>query len=219
MRPAVFILALCTMPAFAAIPFVGTCDQYFGEHSEPFTVFDPDGQSGFPSTDGKFAAFIHHAGPGTDCGRPGPPAGCHRYYVVEYADCDTATCPIASFGGGANLTFTHDPTGAFDRATGILRACVGCVTSVRLSCWHAPASDPVPCACPGVLPVEQSYGSRAREVVELVAQRATTSPAIIGMAAVAVLGLVAVAALHGRAARVPPNHESVTARRSEVGLL
>ena len=131
----------------------GPCTDYFGSDVDSssttgtlWTVADVDVHAGFPFGN---ETFIHHAGPHSVCYAPGPPAGCHRYYVAQYdaATCDAA-CPLVN-GKAAALAGTLDTTGAFDRAAGVLKGCFDCVLSVKVSCWGAPADAPVACACPG----------------------------------------------------------------------
>ena len=136
-------LLLCLAGASAK----GPCTDYFGPvdvGTNMTTVADTDVTEGFP-----FASktFIHHTGPGSVCLSPGPPQGCHRYYVATYSGC-TAGCPLAD-GTAKDLAGNIDTNGVFDRANGILQGCASCVKDVQLKCFGAPASDPVPCACPG----------------------------------------------------------------------
>lgn len=80
---------------------------------------------------------------------PGPPEGCHRYIVVEYAIASCpASCPLVD-GSAKSLAGRKDPDENFDRANGVLKACKACAVGAKLACWHAPASEPVKCACPG----------------------------------------------------------------------
>mmetsp|Transcript_56537 Transcript_56537/g.93434 ORF Transcript_56537/g.93434 Transcript_56537/m.93434 type:complete len:151 (-) Transcript_56537:238-690(-) len=125
----------------------GPCADYFDiqENGANFTtVVDPDITEGLMST--MFRTFIHHSGPGSKCLSPGPPSGCHRYYVVHYANC-AASCPLTD-GSAAGLAGSVD-VDRFDRGNGMLKACASCVTSVSIACYGAPASAPVKCACPG----------------------------------------------------------------------
>jgi hypothetical protein len=132
----------------------GPCTDYFGSSVDStgtsgtlWTVVDVDVHDGFPF--GK-ETFVHHAGPHSRCIPPGPPAGCHRYYVAQYDSqrCDPVSCPLAN-GNAAALAGTLDTAGAFDRAAGVLKGCFACVKSVEVSCWGAPTDAPVACACPG----------------------------------------------------------------------
>lgn len=126
----------------------GPCTDYFdiedgqGNYT---TVVDPDITAGLMST--MFKTFIHHSGPGSACKSPGPPSGCHRYYVVKYTNC-SAGCPLTD-GSAQGLAGNIDDTDAFDRANGMLKACAACATSVNIECYGAPADEPVKCACPG----------------------------------------------------------------------
>lgn len=123
------------------------CEHYFGPvdvGGNITTVVDPDVTEGFPFS---FKTFVHHAGPTSECHAPGPPAGCHRYYVVTYRKC-SQPCPLAD-GSAARLVGTIDTAELFDRANGILKACAACAVSASITCWHAPAADPVRCVCPG----------------------------------------------------------------------
>ena len=96
-----------------------------------------------------FATFIHHSGPGSQCISPGPPSGCHRYYVVHYASSKCyATCPLIN-GKAASLAGNVDSDGVFDRANGMLKACGSCAEKVTIACYKSPATDPIKCACPG----------------------------------------------------------------------
>ena len=127
----------------------GPCEDYFGpvdQHGLATTVLDPDVKLGFPYGT---LSKVHHAGPGTICAPPGPPNGCHRYYVANYApkQCPSA-CPLVD-GSAKELAGQLDTSNAFDRATGILSSCAACVESVKMVCWGAPADEPVKCACPG----------------------------------------------------------------------
>ena len=132
----------------------GPCTEFFGADVDSnsttgtlWTVADVDVHAGFPFGN---ETFIHHAGPHSVCYAPGPPAGYHRYYVAQYdaGKCDARDCPLVN-GKAAALAGTLDTTGAFDRAAGVLKGCFGCVKSVKVSCWGAPAGAPVACACPG----------------------------------------------------------------------
>lgn len=131
----------------------GPCTDYFGKDVNSnetagtlWTVADVDVHVGFPKGN---ETFIHHSGPKSECHSPGPPAGCHRYYVASYeaAKCST-TCPLLN-GQAHGLAGTIDTTGAFDRAAGVLRGCFECLTDVKVTCWGAPADAPVACTCPG----------------------------------------------------------------------
>ena len=146
-------------PALPALPASfaekGPCSQYFGADVNSaatsgvlYTVADTDVHDGFPFGD---ATFIHHSGPGSACKAPGPPKGCHRYYVASYESARCASsCPLID-GRAKALAGTMDTGGAFDRSAGVLRGCAGCVTSVAIRCWAAPGSNPVPCRCPGAV--------------------------------------------------------------------
>ena len=126
----------------------GPCTDYFGpvDAGGNFTtVVDPDITTGLMST--SFETFIHHSGPSSKCLSPGPPGGCHRYYVVHYSGCD-ASCPLTD-GTAAALAGNRDTGGVFDRANGMLKSCGACATEVKIECYGAPADDPVKCACPG----------------------------------------------------------------------
>lgn len=92
--------------------------------------------------------FVHHSGPGSVCKPPGPPVGCHRYYVATYSDACTSSCPLVT-GAAKSLAGNMDTTGAFDRASGVLKGCFDCLKSVEIHCWAAPADEPVSCVCPG----------------------------------------------------------------------
>ena len=127
----------------------GPCTDYFGpvdQDGNLTTVVDPDVMEGFP-----FATktFVHHVGPNSVCLSPGPPEGCHRYYIVSYeATKCPSDCPLVD-GTGAKLAGKMDTSGLFDRANGMLLSCAACATGASIACWHAPANAPVHCACPG----------------------------------------------------------------------
>ena len=131
----------------------GPCEDYFGKgvgsnstEGLLWTVADTDVHAGFPFGN---ETFIHHSGPDSLCISPGPPAGCHRYYVASYA-ADRCTEECRLLGGRAErLAGTIDAAGAFDRGSGVLNGCMGCLTAVKISCWGAPADAPRPCPCPG----------------------------------------------------------------------
>jgi len=110
-------------------------------------VADVDVHAGFPFGN---ETYMHHTGPGSACVAPGPPAGCHRYYVAQY-DAAKCTPPCVLHGGAKALAGNMDKAGAdaaFDRASGVLKTCFGCLKSVAISCWAAPADAPVKCPCP-----------------------------------------------------------------------
>ena len=127
----------------------GPCQNYFGTAvtTGVTTVVDPDITAGFPSTMG---TFVHHVGdPSTLCVSPGPPGGCHRYYVASYdMKACPASCPLKA-GSGAPVAGKLDVNDAFDRANGLLKECAACAKNVTIACWHAPADEPVRCSCPG----------------------------------------------------------------------
>ena len=140
---------MLTTLLFGAAAAKGPCTDYFGPvDATPnvTTVIDPDVTQGFPFA---FDTFVHHSGPGSACFAPGPPAGCHRYYVVDYdlASC-SATCPLAD-GSAKSLAGKKDTEGNFDRANGVLKACKECAVGAKMACYQAPSSEPVKCACPG----------------------------------------------------------------------
>lgn len=108
-------------------------------------MLDPDVTEGFPHG---FLSFVHHAGPGSVCIPPGPPVGCHRYFVVTYSDGCDPFCPLVT-GEAAALAGKRDLAGNFDRGNGVLLACRDCVKGVSVTCWAAPALEPVQCSCPG----------------------------------------------------------------------
>ena len=132
----------------------GACTAYFGKDVDSnattgtlWTVADVDVHMGFPFGN---ETFIHHSGPGSECHSPGPPAGCHRYYVASYeASKCTASCPLMN-GNARGLAGNIDSTAAFDRAAGVLKGCFECLKHVEVSCWGAPADNPVKCKCPGL---------------------------------------------------------------------
>eukprot|EP01052_Picozoa_sp_SAG31_P038525 SAG31_NODE_5168_length_2702_cov_2.425663_1_plen_355_part_00 len=139
----------------AAVPKTakGPCTQYFGEDVDSnsttetlWTVADVDVHAGFPIGN---ETFIHHSGPNSECHSPGPPAGCHRYYVASYdaARC-ASTCPLLD-GHAKSLAGSIDVDGVFDRAAGVLKGCFDCVIDVQVTCWGAPADMPRACRCPG----------------------------------------------------------------------
>ena len=131
----------------------GPCTDYFGKDVDSnattgtlWTVSDVDVHAGFPTGN---ETFIHHSGPHSECHSPGPPAGCHRYYVASYdASKCTSTCPLLN-GKAQALAGTIDTTGAFDRAAGVLKGCFECLADVKVTCWGAPSTSPVACKCPG----------------------------------------------------------------------
>lgn len=145
--PAAFTLFLVLLAAERASG-KGPCQKYFGNEvlSGATTVLDPDVHEGFPFG---FESFIHHVGKGSVCISPGPPQGCHRYYVVSYdSTACPASCPLIN-GQGPSMAGKIDANHSFDRANGILKACAACAKNVTIACWHAPASEPVRCSCPG----------------------------------------------------------------------
>jgi hypothetical protein len=154
--PVVCEAAAPALPALQA-PFAkkGLCTQYFGADVNStstsgvlYTVADTDVHDGFPFGD---ATFIHHSGPGSLCKAPGPPKGCHRYYVASYESARCASSCQLINGRAKKLAGTMDTGGAFDRSAGVLKGCEGCVQSVAIRCWAAPSSNPVPCRCPGAV--------------------------------------------------------------------
>eukprot|EP01043_Picozoa_sp_COSAG02_P063633 COSAG02_NODE_9075_length_2341_cov_2.347904_2_plen_95_part_00 len=75
--------------------------------------------------------------------------GDSRYYVASYAAARcTPKCRLVG-GRAEGLAGTLDATGAFDRASGVLKGCLDCLIGVEISCWGAPADEPVACKCPG----------------------------------------------------------------------
>jgi hypothetical protein len=147
MTPRLGMLAAALCWVDAAVEAKGPCETYFGPMDAAgnvTTVVDPDVTEGFPFA---YKTFVHHSGPGSVCYSPGPPNGCHRYYIVQYRDCNLP-CPLAD-GSAAKYAGALDTDGHFDRANGVLLACAGCARSVEIQCFHAPASEPVRCACPG----------------------------------------------------------------------
>jgi NADPH2:quinone reductase len=125
----------------------GPCTDYFGpvDSSGFTTVVDPDITAGLMST--QFETFIHHSGPSSKCLSPGPPSGCHRYYVVHYSGCNSS-CPLTD-GSAASLAGNRDTGGVFDRGNGMLKSCGACAKEVQVKCYGAPADAPVKCPCPG----------------------------------------------------------------------
>jgi hypothetical protein len=171
----------------------GPCEDYFGPMDSAgnlTTVVDPDVTEGFPFA---YSTFVHHSGPGSVCFSPGPPKGCHRYYVVQYRNCDLP-CPLAD-GSASKYAGARDDDGRFDRANGILRACAACATSVEIQCFHAPASEPVRCACPGA---PAASPSSLLVGVQRAASHADMSPIVV---VVGVLGAAMGYAVAGRTRR------------------
>jgi rubredoxin len=134
----------------------GPCTDYFGPDVDSnattgtlWTVADTDVHEGFPFGN---ETFVHHSGPHSECFSPGPPKGCHRYYVASYeASKCGASCPLVG-GGARGLAGNIDTKGAFDRASGVLKGCFDCLLAVKIACYAAPADAPVSCTCPGSAP-------------------------------------------------------------------
>ena len=154
----------------------GSCANYFGgavqDPTVLTTVIDPDVFSGFPFGN---LTFIHHSGPDSQCISPGPPRGCHRYFVASYGtarSCEAVApgCALVGADRAAALAGTMDGADLFDRGTGVLKSCAACLQGVDVRCWHAPATEPVRCNCPGTATaVEDTAPSTAAVVGATVA--------------------------------------------------
>ena len=49
----------------------------------------------------------------------------------------------------SRVAVLHSPSSVNRCVIQVLKQCAACVKSVELMCWHAPATLPVPCLCPG----------------------------------------------------------------------
>eukprot|EP00994_Dinema_validum_P004251 NODE_2289_length_726_cov_92.429838_g1852_i0.p1 GENE.NODE_2289_length_726_cov_92.429838_g1852_i0~~NODE_2289_length_726_cov_92.429838_g1852_i0.p1 ORF type:complete len:171 (-),score=50.64 NODE_2289_length_726_cov_92.429838_g1852_i0:213-668(-) len=142
------ILLLAVLAAVAmAKP---ACNAYFGEGTDGSlsTVVDPTiiGPNANPYCEMNNltapCTFIHYSGPASKCISPGPPdvGICHRYIKTTYSACPALTTSGAGWAGNI------DKPNRFFR-TGVLKGCENNVLSQFLSCWTAPADNPVPCNC------------------------------------------------------------------------
>ena len=161
----------------------GPCQDYFGPMDDAgnlTTVVDPDVTQGFPFA---YKTFVHHTGPSSQCLSPGPPLGCHRYYVVQYRGC-ALPCPLAD-GSAARYAGAIDKDGHFDRANGVLKSCAACARSVDIQCFQAPASEPTRCSCPGStqVSVPMAMKSFAFEKVEWRQASSSTTIIMVGVLA------------------------------------
>mmetsp|Transcript_148901 Transcript_148901/g.263001 ORF Transcript_148901/g.263001 Transcript_148901/m.263001 type:complete len:431 (-) Transcript_148901:16-1308(-) len=124
------------------------CGDVFGDlesRGNQVTIVDLDASAGCHTTGTH--VWVHFVGGSTDCVPPTPPAGCHRYVVVNYTSC-------AFFENENNeLVGKQDGAGSagkFDPKTGVLKSCEAAKSEFYLygeddACKFRSQADACPC--------------------------------------------------------------------------